>query len=147
MSFTKMKFRISDKAESIRLQTALFQKGYSWYGHQDGVFFHIDAKFLFTNDTGDITYEQNDEEYFWSHKNLHILTSYYLEYNGYNVDAPSVQPDVLAQLKQEVSRTREAALDAFQTHLDGDEQMAAYQAAFKSYRDADTKLFMFDAKQ
>lgn len=65
-SFAKMRIKVLNTYHSECVQAALFKLGYKWYDCPFGVAYHKDKKWLWTNNSGSITYshcaEVNDED-------------------------------------------------------------------------------------
>ena len=63
LKFSKGKIEVTSPEHSAYVQEKLFELGYYWYGGLKTPQY-TDARFLFTDNHGSITYEPDDEDYF-----------------------------------------------------------------------------------
>ena len=67
--FKNMKFRVKDEEHSKQIQEYLFSLGYKW-SPLDQKTQYTNARFLFVDIGGFITYELDNNDYFKKHKNV-----------------------------------------------------------------------------
>ena len=67
--FKNMKFRVKDEEHSKQIQEYLFSLGYKW-SSLDQKTQYTNARFLFVDIGGFITYELDNNDYFKKHKNV-----------------------------------------------------------------------------